>query len=85
MSAPAAEGACGGYIPEEDLLVATGGDEARVVGCDREGEDGVAVGGIGLDEAGFWGGGRGFLRIVEVDGAVGRTGQKLAVSVEALI
>ena len=53
MPAPAAEGAGGGDVPEEDLLVAAGGGEAGVVGGDGEGEDAVAVRGVCLYEAGF--------------------------------
>lgn len=59
------------------MLVAAGGDEARVVGGDGEGEDGVAVGVVGLDQAGFGDCGVGFLGVVEVDGAVGGAGEEL--------
>ena len=74
MSAPAAERARRGDVPEEDLLVAADGGEAGVVARDGEGEDAVAVGGVGLDQAGFWGVWVGFEGVVEVDGAVGGAG-----------
>lgn len=45
----AAESLCRGDIPEKNASVAAGGSEGCVVGGDAEGEDGVAVGGVGLD------------------------------------
>lgn len=58
--AEAADGGGRGDVPEEDGAVAAGGDEALVVRGDGEGEDLVAVGGVGLDEAAF---GRGVARL----------------------
>jgi len=82
VPAPATQRPGRADVPEEDLLVAAGGDEARVVGGDGEGEDGVAVGVVGLDQAGFGDCGVGFLGVgflgvVEVDGAVGGAGEEL--------
>ncbi len=42
------------HIPQKDLLIPSDGREARVVVCDCYIEDFVAVGGVGLDEAGGW-------------------------------
>lgn len=77
----------GGDVPEEDGFVAAGGDEARVIAGDGDGEDFVAVdAGVALDgRCGCWdwfgrvrgdGGGVGWWRegfegVPEVDGAVG--------------
>lgn len=59
------------------MLVASDGCEACVVVCDGYVEDFVAVGGVGLDEAGAEGIGAGFEGVVEADGAVGGAGQDL--------
>lgn len=45
----APDGGGGRDVPEEGGAVAACGDEAGVVGGDGEGEDFVAVGGVGLD------------------------------------
>jgi len=74
MPAPPPQRARRGDVPEENGLVPADGAEARVVGADGEVEDFVAVGRVGLDEAGFWDCGGGFGGVVEVDGAVGGAG-----------
>jgi len=48
-STESAEGSGGRDVPEEDGAVAAGGGEAGVVMGDGEGEDFIAVGGVGLD------------------------------------
>ena len=73
MARPAAQRARGADVPEEDLLVAADGGEARVVRGEGEVEDFVAVGGVGLDEVG--GGGVG--GVGEVDGAVCGAGEEV--------
>lgn len=77
MPRPSSQCPGGSHIPQKNLLVSAHAGKARVVFCDGEVEDFVAVGAVGLDQAGFWGGGGGFQRVVEVDGAVGGAGEDL--------
>ena len=86
MSREAADGLRRLDVPEEDGLVAAGGDEAVVGLVHVEGEDFVAVRIVLVDEAGgvCGGGGRdrgrlGFGRVVEADGAVGSASEDVRV------
>ncbi len=79
-----AQRARGRDVPQENLLVAAHGGEASVVAADGEVEDGVAVRGVGLYQAGFGDLWVRFERVVEVDGAVGGAGEDLRWGVERL-
>lgn len=77
MPAPSAQRPRCGDVPEEDLLVAADGGEACVVAGYGEVEHLVAVGAVGLDQAGGGGCWGSFLGVVEVDAAVGGAGEDL--------
>ncbi len=75
MPAPPPQCPWGGHIPQEDLLVPTHACEAGIVGGDGDVEHLIAMCGVCLDET--VAGGRDFGRIVEMDRAVGGTGEDL--------
>lgn len=49
VAAESSDGLSGDYVPEEDGAVAAAGGEGGIVRGDGEGEDFVAVCGVGLD------------------------------------
>ena len=71
MAFPSAHRSSCSHIPQEDEFVSADRGEGRVVGCDSEIEDFVAVGAsVFLDEVAFCG-------VEEADGAIGGAGEEV--------